>query len=265
MPEEQRIYVQWRNANESVKYPFAASATLTNGIVTIAPETFIDARLYPALGTESLHLSSIVKTDTNLLLTVSDTTSGELASADVLISDIQTYNLELLELRDIYDRPAGVLVTDPARLGLLTALPIGTHVFEVDATEFTASVVTPAPQTGLRSLVVDGEAAYNEVWLVGGLGVVLEHSIGALHGDDIVTINVVGEPLSKRTICQDEYVGFETPEFLKGLVVSGAFVPPDDVGDFKVSVCGMDVDDTILRVLPGSNGISFAAVGGRIS
>jgi len=264
MPEEQRLYVQWRNANEGTKYPFSARATLTNGTVSIAPEVFIDARLYPPLGAASLHLSRITKTDTELTIAVSDSISGELASSLVLISDIQTYSLELLELRDVYGRPAGVFVTSPEGLGLLTALPIGTHEFTVNDTEFTAAVVTPSPQTGLRSFVVDGETQYDEVWLVGGLGVVLEHEVGALHGDDIVTINVVGEPLSKRTICKDEAVGFTTPTFVKGITVDGVFIPPDEFGDLKVSVCAMDVDDTVLRVIPSANGVTFAAVGGRV-
>ena len=263
MPEE-IIYTQWRNANDKAKYPFSVRATLNNGTVSIAEETFIDARLYPPGVSNTLHLSRITKDSDTIEIVVSTTTSGEIASALVDIADIVPYNLELLELHDVYGRSAGVLVTDPDRLGLLTALPIGTHTFSLDQTEFAATVVTPSPQTGLKSVVVDDEPVYGEVWLVGGLGVVLEHEVGTLYGDDIVTINVVGEPLSKRTICQDEYIGFDPSTFLEYIVVDGFAIHPDDFGDLKIGVCGIDVDDTILRVLPSDNGLTFAAVGGRV-
>lgn len=263
MPEE-IIYQQWRNVNENAKYPFSDRATLTNDSATIEQEVFLDAKLYPPGCTETLHLTSIVKDSTSLTINIGDNTSGDLASAEVTISDIMTYNIELLELQDAFGRPAGVLVTEPARLSLLTALPIGTHEFTLDQTEFASTVVTPSPQTGLRSLVVDGETQYDDVWLVGGLGVVLQHRVGDLYGDDIVTINVVGEPLSKRVVCQDSEGNFDTSNYLKYLVIEGFPVHPDDYGDIKLGVCAMDVDDTVLRVLPGTNSITFAAVGGRI-
>jgi len=78
MPEEQRVYTQWRNANENVKYPFSTRATLTNDEVSITPEIFIDARLYPVGGTETLHLSRITKTSTNLEIALTCSVRGKL-------------------------------------------------------------------------------------------------------------------------------------------------------------------------------------------
>jgi len=304
MPEAQRLYTQWRNANENTKYPFSSRATLTNGNVTIPEEVFLDARLYPTGGVAGQYLSSIEKDANTITLTISDQVNGELASAEVTIADIVAENVNLLELHDSFSRIAGVLVTEPARLGLLTSLPIGVHTFTIDQTEFTATVVTPLPNTGLRSVIGGGVAHYGDVWLVGGLGVVLEHEYDVVRGEDQVVINVVGEPLSKRIVCEDEGgigvldTGFittgVTPRFDHTLIAgadtltiyvegshapvsawnlriqcasgsSGVKISPDDFGDLKACVCAMDVDDTVLRVQPDVDGITFGVIGGRVS
>lgn len=263
MTESKPVYEEWQNINSSEKYPFSDLSSLTNGEVEIPVTTFVDARVYTVGGTERQYLSRITKTATEITLVVSEPSIGEVAFGSIVITDIATIPVELIELVDNYGRTAGVLVTDADRLGLLTALPIGTHTFAESQTTFAPSVVTPIPNTGARGIEVDDDQYYGDVWLVGGLGVVLTHEYTAADGD-VIYINIVGEPLSKRALCLDSTGDFVAPTSVAKLNIGDIVdVNPDEYGDFKIGVCAIDVEDPVLRVVPDQNGLVFEAIGGR--
>ncbi len=69
------------------------NATLTNGIVSIPEQTFLDARLYPVGGSAGQFISSIVKTASSIELIISDEVSGVLAHGEVIIADILTESI----------------------------------------------------------------------------------------------------------------------------------------------------------------------------
>lgn len=247
----------WRDANERGKYPFAHSAKMTNGIVVLANNVFADARLYPVGGKVGQYISSIVKTDVLITINFSDPTQ-DLASAEISIPDVPTTTV--VQITDIRGRVAGVLVTDSIRLATLVALPIGTHKFEREDTELDAVVVTPMPQPGVRSFILaDDSVFFGDVWLVGGEGVILELDPADIDGRTIV-VHATGDPLFKRVICEDSATGFETPCFVSS--ING--IPPDEFGNFTITVCGIDAVDTVLRVVPSTSGLTIGVIGGRV-
>ena len=264
MAKDRVLFTEWRDDNDRAKYPFAIDASLTNGDVSIPTTVFLDARLYTPGGGPLQYISKIQITSDFITITISDELAGDVASSVVRISDIASQPVEVLEVRDLYGRGCGVLVTDPTRLGLLTSLPNGEHVFQPSQTKFASAVIVPMQTTGVRGVIVNGEMLGDELWFVGGFGVVLTHEVDPTTKLNRIIVNIVGEPLSRRVLCDSTEVGFTPPTPVEAIVVNGHEVFPDEFGDFKIGVCGIDVDDTVLRVTPSSNSIVFGVVGGRI-
>ena len=264
MAKDRVIFTEWRLDNDRAKYPFALTASLTNGDVSIPSSVFLDARLYAAGGGPLQYISKLTITSDFITIIISDEFEGDIASTVIRISDIPSQSIEILEIRDLHGRPCGVLVTDPVRLGLLTALPVGEHVFQPSQTNFASTVLIPVQQTGIRGVVVNGELLSDEIWFVGGFGVVLTHEVDLVTHINKIIINVVGEPLSRRVLCDSTELGFTPPTPVEAIVVNGYEILPDEFGDFKIGVCGIDVDDTVLRVTPSTNSVVFGVVGGRI-
>ena len=245
-------FSEWRTSNKhGGKFPFSMNATLTNGDVTLPASAFIDMRLHAINGQVRQYVSQVQRTDTQYIITFSDS-DDTLASATFNIVDMPT--LTRIDIVDTAGRPAGVIVTSPQRISAISAIPIGTHVFTDDQTEIDAVVVTPLPQTGVRSMVTPaGDVCFGDVWLVGGTGVVLE-----TQDSDKIVVNITGDVLFKRQQC--ESTGFDVPCFIK--TINGQ--PPDEYGDFKIKICGLESSDTVLRIVPGDSGLTITAVGGRI-
>lgn len=243
------LFPEWRAENEPTKYPFADRATLrTAGGLAVGPDTFLDAALYPVGGGAGQYLSRVVVAPRRVAVVVGDPRAPALASSefDPLAPP------DLLELTDPLGRPAGVLVSEAARLAAFQAWPAGTHAFAPAATEFCASCVTPVPAAGVRGFATpDGELFTGDVWLVGEDGVVLSADAGGA-----VRLDVVGDPLFRRRLCQPVEL-FSTPRFVR--TVNG--MRPDAAGDFKITVDPALAADTVLRVYRAGDGLTVEAVG----
>lgn len=244
------LFPEFRDEQGPTKYPFADSATLrtTTGL-TIEPDLFLDAAVYPIGGRERQYLAAVAVGPRSVTLTVGDATTPVLARStfDPLAPP------DLLELSDPYGRPAGVLVSDATRLAVFQTWPLQEHRFAATATEFAASCVTPMPAVGVRGFTTpDGTLFTGEVWLVGEDGVVVRRD-----GDETVRIDVVGDPLFRRRLCQPVQL-FTTPRFIQ--TING--MKPDAAGDFKITVGRALAGDTVLRVYADDKGgITIETVG----
>lgn len=248
-------YPQWRNENDRGKYPFAMSASLTNGTVILPENLFADARVYPIGGNQDQYLSKITKTDTEIVFYVSDTDSGELAVGTYTIAGPSVRGC--IQLQDLYGRAAGVFVTDANRLLPLLGWVSGDYEFTIDQTAFVCGVITPMPRAiGLRGIRVDDtsyESVTNDVYIMGGRGIVLEC---AREGTDIViTVNAVGEPLYKQILCGGS--GFLNPCRVKTI----NYLKPDIYGNFQIVPCCLETAKTVIRVNPIEHGIQVTTIG----
>lgn len=264
------LHPEWRDANDSTRYPFAASAPLRNrdGAV-ILDGTFLDAAIYPAGSSGGFYLSRVRAAASLVTLWVGDAGDPALASGSYAPSSGPSE----IRLTDPDGRPAGVLVTDPARLAALSAVG-GDHRFQPADTPFVASVGFPCPPAGVEAFVLpDGSVLAGEVYLVGGEGVALTADDGetlerpspcaAAVARRAVSVHAVGDPLFRRLLC--EPAGLDPPRFVKRVrFVYGdrEFVcePPDGVVRL---FSGHDAAvDTVLRVT-ARDGALWVGIAGR--
>lgn len=263
-----QLYPEWRAANSTTNYPFADRATLINAEGRIILEgLFLDAALYPIGGQHGLHLSKVTITNQDITLTIGDNRQSELASGTfALIQPPDT-----VSLIDNFGRPAGVIISESARLQILQSWGVGEHVFTLAATEFVATVCMPTPEIGLRGIMLeDGSLCVGDVWLVGEAGVIVREEFINLPTEyapnpyRIIRIDVVGDPLFRRRLCEPPDL-FVTPRFIKTIRVKhdlGEFIcTPDACGDFKLAVGNNLAVDTVLRIRSVAEGIIIECVG----
>jgi hypothetical protein len=247
------IHAEWRNNNQRTKYPFADSATLVNDNgVSIDRDLFDDARIYPIGGGAGLYLGQIRSADAKITFAIFDPVEGELAAGVLDVEDIG----DDIPIFDSLGRPAGLLVSSASRLSSLFSL-YGTGVFdfEPDETEFAASVAIPMPQVGVRGLLLDdGSFVAGDVYLVGTDGVVLSMDAGAIR------VDIIGDPYALIKACIEE--GFPVPAFCGLRTIN--LIPPDDNGDFKLTIGGNVAADTILRVEQAEPGVLLLKAVGRV-
>lgn len=269
MPERV-LFPEWRKSNEPTNYPFSQAASLANAAGRVITEgTFLDAAMYPIGAAAGLYVSTVVIDFQTVTVTVATPTQPALATAAFsLVSppdDVVFF--------DAYGRPAGVLVSEGRRLGLFQSWGVGTHEFQADETEFAASCVFPAPEVGVRGLRLEtGELFVGDVWLVGADGVVLRATeavepvagTGDVRTVSQVRVDVVGDPLFRRRLCQPRSL-FETPRFVQTVEVIGPNMTftcgPDAAGDLHLTAVNDLATDTVLRIRPTENGLEIAAAG----
>lgn len=263
-----QFFEAWRRQHQATKYPFAESASLRNRAgKTLLEGMFLDAALYPVGGQAGLFLSGVVIDHAEATLYVGDTRETRRASV--------TFDLvsppDELSLVDVYDRPAGVMVSESVRLAAFQSWGVGEHLFRQAESEFCAAVCLPTAEEGLAGFLLDdGSFVSGDVWLVGDDGVVVR-------SDDVVVgpaedprnvralrVDVVGDPLFRRRLCAD--IGlFTTPRFVRVLRVTAADttvdVTPDEYGDIKLTVDNDAAADTVLRITPISGGLQISVVG----
>lgn len=245
MPEK-IVFPEWRNEQTESKYPFADNATLTNGVDVIPKSLFVDARLFVIGGGARQYLSRIAGGVEGATIYVSDENEETIASGYLDFSAIGG----TVELLDVYGRPAGVLVGEEEQLATLTSWTAENHDFGIEETEFTATVVVPTPQVGVRGFLVEGVLFAGDVWMVGEQGVFL-----TLDGE-YIRVDIVGDPRARQRFCEQLF-SFEQPWFLRKL--SG--LTPDEYGDFKILAGAQLASDTALRVELDENGIGFKLIG----
>lgn len=251
MSNDRIIFPEFRDQQDASRYPFADQSSLlsSTGKVRIGNAMFLDAAIYPIGNTLRLHISQIDISPRLVVLYVSDNSRRVLATAsfDPLATDVFT-----IRLVDGYGRDAGILVSEPERLHVFAAWPVGTHLFPIGNADFVASCCIPTPEIGVRGiLTADGDLLTGDIFMIGDNGIVITEDDGAIR------IDAVGDPLFVRKAC--EPLGkFNTPRFLRTINGCG----PDEFGNFNLTVGEHLADNTILRIYPdGHGGLRMEAVG----
>jgi len=251
MPER-LLYPEFRDQLEHTKYPFSDGVSLVSPTTgqAIDRDTFLDASLYPIGAGARVHISSVAVTSKDIVITIGDTVTADLASAEFDALDPP----DLIRFTDTYGRPAGVIVSESLRLARFSGWSSVTHTFGVLDTEFAASCVIPKPAPGVRGVVNDDEDfTAGDIWLVGDNGVVIRDD-----GDGNIRVDLVGDPLFVRKLCVP--LGeFNPPSIIK--TINGC--APDEYGYFNLTVGDTQAPDTIMRINPTEDGTALvvSAVG----
>lgn len=263
------LHPEWRDRNETTKYPFADSADLTNSAGDFIGETlFLDVSFYPIGGIERMYLSKVVVTNEKVKIFIGDQNTTELASSEF---DLLTPP-DIIEFVDADERPAGLIVSEANRLATFQSWTIGTHEFTVDQTEFVARVCMPTPEIGVRGIVLeDGSIFADDIWIIGDDGVVVRREtitvpkVGFTNETEtleVIRVDIIGDPMFRRRLCSNVFV---TPSLLKTLTFrhgcQAVVCGPDELGDLKITAGSQDADDTILRIRSVPEGLTFEAIG----
>ncbi len=279
MTATMRVFPEWRDDNAATNYPFSDTATLTNDEGDfISTSTLIDAVFYPVGGLQDLYLSQIRVTATTLTFVVGDSGNAERCWAATVLQTVNDDSSAdvVIPFRDSSGRVCGQFVTTRRRLTFFQSWSAGTHEFVYEQTAFVARVVHPLPAAGLGGIVLpSGESVTGEVWLLGDDGIVLQAgstakikgTCGSFTTVQTINVNVVGDPLFRRRLCQDPEL-FQGPQFIEEIIVQVGCdqlrLTPDERGEFKIVVGRNIAEDNILRaeVFPG--GLRLGAVGESI-
>ena len=262
MPER-IIHRQWRDEQGDSKYPFADTATLisTNGKV-LNKAIFVDGNIYPIGGSDNMYLTSIVVGTSTVTLYI-----GTLADEQLCSGEFDPLSPpSVVRLEDAWERAAGILVSDALLLAEFQSWEPGTYGFDIAAARFAASVCIPTPEIGVRGLITeDGELFTGDVWITGEDGIVIREDIAESDADiRVIRIDVVGDPLFRRLLCEGTAQSplgpvdlFSTLNYLKTINGMG----PDQYGDWKITAGDNKAEDTILRIYPTPEGVKFEVVG----
>lgn len=237
-------YDDWRVENAHRRYPFADTATLTNGVNMTIPDTlFLDARVYPIGGGPRQYISSVVKVDSVITFNIRDTVA-ELASASY--SEVDVPENGEVAIYDTYGRPAGVLVSTEVMLRAFASIDEGVYDFTETETSFAATVVIPQPSLGVRGfLLPSGEVMTGDVWFVGEDGIVLRRE-----DDGSIRVDAVGDPFAEQKLCTEE----ETAEveqrapYCPIRTINGQ--APDAAGNISLTVGSNQSLTNLLRIIP---------------
>ena len=262
MTDARILFPDFRDEQSDSKYPFADYVTLTanDGFSSIAGDTFIDATFFPIGGGARLHITAIAVGVQAISITIGDIGTPALITA--------TYNPAMppsdgvLQFFDVYNRPAGMLLSNPLSLGRFSTWTTAVYTFEATATEFVASVSIPANEPGVRGVLSPaGVLLAGDIWLLGDAGIVIRREQNT---ESVIRVDIVGVPLFKRFVCEP-LDDFPAKKYLQTINGCG----PDTYGNFTITATGEDVlartqrvkDDTVLRVYPQNGTIVFDAVG----
>jgi len=237
MPSQIR-HPEWRSSLDDTSYPFSPVVSLKNSAGMVIPSgVFIDAHLYPIGGDCGTYLSKVVVSSGIITLHIGDDGSESVATTEIAINALDQYTSTsgdtVIQLKDAYQRPAGVFVSTPLRISIFAGFGSGEHTFTKAQTEFVATVCMPTPAIGVRGVILpDGSTLTGDVWLVGGSGVILSYLDTEVIGNcDVLSveyptirIDAVGDPLFLRRLCEVENPNpdedlFLTPKFIRAINV----------------------------------------------
>ena len=248
------IFPDFREEQSASKYPFADSATLadTTGTRVLGRDSLIDAVIY-AIGSDlQAHISKIIVENTQITIAIANSGGTQIAagSYDPLAPPTNGH----IPLYDIYSRPAGLLLFFTDGLSLLSGWGVGTWLFKPTATEFVSTVVMPAQEKCVRAITNNVDQFFTgDVWIVGGAGVVVRTEPG-----NVIRVDIRGEPLFKRILCDSETAPFDPPTPLKTINGCG----PDEYGNFTLTVTNTPaIADPILRISPKDDAVHISIVG----
>lgn len=240
------VFGDWRDDNIERRYPFSDDATLVGSSLSLSNSLFIDGRLYPIGGDETLYLNRITRSGSAITFGIQCETTDELATGEVDITNIPETGE--VPFYDAYGRPAGMLLSTEVALQAFSGLNAGTYEFFPEQTAFAATVIVPQPNVGVRGIVLEsGELFAGDVWIVGEDGVVLSRDI-----DGSLRVDLVGDPFAARSVCEDEEPGNTDIELLQAYcpikTING--LPPDSRGNFKLLVGSNQSLSNLLRITP---------------
>lgn len=251
------LFPEFRDEQSASRYPFADTATLQNQASAqnqIAADTFIDASFFIIDGGARTYISVIEVDVQKITITVGDEDSATRATASY--NPLSPPVDGVITFADIYDRPAGMLLSTPLALSRFSAWAVGTYEFEIEQTEFVASVVIPANEPGVRALVPSTkEFLTGDVWLVGDQGVVLRNT-----APQVIRIDIIGDPLFKRALCEPQSDNFATKRYIKTINGCG----PDNFGNFTLTATDHNAPDSVLRIYVDGDTIIVDTIGRSI-
>jgi len=250
MPER-RLFPEFRDQFDETLYPFIDTATLQSAGSgqQLDRDLFIDASLYP-IGSVGgyLYVSNITVQNRAVRISIADRTRKEKASVtfDPLMAP------DLLRIHDEWGRPAGVIVSDSMRLSRFSSWETGQHAFPHEATQFVPSCIIPTPEVGVRGVLTEKDELYTgDLLVVGDNGVVVTNE-----SPEVIRVDIVGDPLFRRRLCEPISL-FTTPRFVK--TINGC--PPDELGNYNLTVGDHSNEETIVRIYKGDSGLVIEAIG----
>lgn len=249
------IFPQFRDEQSDSRYPFVDKATMVSAEnkLEIGRDTFIDAAIYTIGGQARVYISSIAVSAAEIVITIGDENNRIRATARWAPANPPENGV--LDLLDIYGRPAGMLLSAPLQLARFAAWPARTHNFVLAATEFVNTVVIPAREPGVRGLLTeDATLLTGDVWLVGDRGVVVRQD-----GEEVIRIDIIGSPLFLRELC-DDLNKFTPRTFIKTI----NNCPPDEYGNFTLTANGHNATDTVLRIYPSDGNLKIDVIGKKV-
>jgi hypothetical protein len=259
MSDARILYPQFRDEQADSRYPFADRATLASSTagLEIGRDTFIDASIYTINGDRQAYISAIVVTPQLITIYLGDVGDPRRASAE--FNPLAAPADGVLNVFDIYGRPAGMLLSTPLALARFSGWPTGTHTFLPAAAEFVSSVVIPAREPGVRGLVADDAALLTgDVWIVGGRGVVVRKE-----DEEIIRVDIIGEPLFNRYLC-DPVQRFAPKTFLQSITVNRVTCGPNEYGGFNITATDHGASDSVLRIYPQDGNIKIDTIGRKV-
>lgn len=249
---------------ENTKYPFIATARLSNGRVSFLEGTFLDAHLYSVSSAGRYYVSRVIVRSDQFTIYVGDSADPLRLSGTAAIPLTDS----IIQLKDVNGRPGGVLVSEPSRLALVSVWGVGTHTFERSQTEFCVTCQMPVPDPGVSGLRLEsGEILSGRVWLVGEDGVLLRTEATTDKDNNPVLrlrVDVVGDPLYLQRLCNpdDLFVPINpirTIRVLNGVTMYDC--EPDAYGNFNIQMNDALAADAALRVRTTSEGIVLTVEG----
>lgn len=248
-------------------YPFDDAASRYNGTVRIDNDVLVDARIYVPDGPADVFISRVEVSDQVTIRIASS--RRELASGSFGRNQPPDY-VTLTDVDDVFvgvlqgfpgegvHPDAGAVTTTSRGFAKLCGWPDGSHDFRSEQTRFAATVVTPQPQRGVRSVrTADGDLFFDDVILVGERGVQLSVE------SDAIRVDIVGDPLFVRRRCAAEGVSLEAGNALRGIVLNDETIFPSLYGGLTMVVGGGDESALRpgLRIKAIDGGLEIGFVG----
>ena len=251
---------------EGTKYPFTPTSTLGNGEVSLLEGTLLDAHIYAVTGTSNYRITSIIVSSSKIVINIGDTVESARITGEIALP----VSSGTIKLTDIHNRSAGVLVSEPVRLGLIAAWGVGTHTFDSGQLEFCITCCMPVPDAGVTAIrLPSGEILSGKVWLVGEDGIVFQKTSTTNKSGqtvDLLEINAVGDPLFLQRLCNPEDA-FSPVQPVRKIRVQDSNgdtlydCDADDIGNFNIQMNDSLAADAALRVRTTPEGIVFQVEG----
>lgn len=249
------IFPQFRDEQNDSRYPFVDKATLlsTEDRLDIGRDTFIDASLYTIDADARAYISAITVSAAEIIITIGDESSRDRATARWTATSPPENGI--VPLFDAYNRPAGMLLSEPLKLARFAAWPPRTHTFRQQATEFVDTVSIPAKEPGVRGLLDENNVLLTgNAWLIGERGIVVRQE-----GTGVIRIDIIGSPLFRRELCT-ALNKFQSKNFLRSINGCGG----DEYGNFTLTGTAHISEDTVLRIYPLDGAIRIDVIGRKV-